>query len=170
MTNTLSKTLSILLAVMLGICLLLFVLMLIGTGNIDSDATFVLQMDQLGSILQYNMIWTYILFFVAALFAILFPLVNIFTDMKQLKNAAIFLVIGIVVFILAYLFADSSVVKFPNWTEFYAKLYPGTDSTEMMDKASSLSQKTGTGIIIMYILFAVAAVSILYAEVSKAFK
>lgn len=97
---------------------------------------------------------TYILFAVAAITAIVFPLLQTFSDFKKAKGGLIGFGILVVVLLFAYLVSPAETGL------FYEKhnISPAT------------SKLIGGGLVATYIVFAGVVISILYAEVAKWFK
>jgi tetrahydromethanopterin S-methyltransferase subunit G len=170
MSNTLSRIISVLLIVLLGISAILFVVFLYNTGKIDSDADFPQQMVQLGPILQYTIVWMYILIIIATLSALIFPLARTVTNPKALKNAIIPVIAIVVVGLLSYFLSSDQLVTFPESTAFYLDYFDKATPENVNEFAGVLSKKVGAGINAMYILLLLSILSIIYSEVSKVFK
>lgn len=99
--------------------------------------------------------WCYILFGIAALAAIVFPILNMVQNPKGAKNALIGVVALVVVFGLGYALAGSE--------EFFTH-----DGNLLADAATS--KKSEAGLIAFYIMGAAAIGAVVYAEVSKMLK
>lgn len=96
----------------------------------------------------------YGLLIIAALAAIILPLVNSFSNPKSLVKAGIGIAVLVVLFLIGYVLASDEV------TSKYTTLGVG----------EGISKFVGGALITMYILFIVAIVSIIITEVNKAFK
>ena len=99
--------------------------------------------------------WCYILFGIAAISAIVFPILNMVQNPKGAKNALIGVVALVVVFGLGYALAGSE--------EFFTH-----DGNLLADAATS--KKSEAGLIAFYIMGAAAIGAVIFAEVSKMLK
>ena len=99
--------------------------------------------------------WCYILLGLAAVSAIVFPLINMAQNPKKAKNALIGVVGLLIICGISYALSGSEV-------------HMDIDGIELADAATS--QKSEAGLIAFYILAAAAIGSIIFAEVSKMFK
>ncbi|MBX2958794.1 MAG: hypothetical protein KF732_02450 [Flavobacteriales bacterium] len=99
--------------------------------------------------------WCYLLFGIAAIAAIVFPLINMAQNPKGAKNALIGVVALGVVFALGYALASGE----ESFT---------IDGILLAD--SSTSKLSEAGLIAFYIMGAAAIVAVVYAEVSKMLK
>lgn len=151
----LSRVLSIVLGVLMGLSAIFTVLYFVEAISID-----------------FLLGWTYFLFGLTAVSAIVFPIVNLFTNLKSGKRALISVLLIGVLAIISYLLSSNEMVTWIGSTDFYREFYADVTSEweEIEALASSLSWKVGTVMISMYILAAVAIVAAIYSEVSKAFK
>lgn len=104
--------------------------------------------------INLGIIITYILLFVAVLAALLFPLIQTFSNLKAAKSGLIGLGAILVVFIISFLVSPAETGP------FYEKF--GISPT--------LSKAIGGGIVATYLFFIGAAVSIIYAQVVKFFR
>ena len=100
-------------------------------------------------------VWCYILLGIAAVTAIVFPLITMAQNPKGAKNALIGVVGLILICVIGYMMAgDETHVNY--------------DGTVLADAATSL--KSEAGIIASYVLLAGAVGVIIFSEVSKMFK
>ena len=100
--------------------------------------------------------WTYALFFLATIGAILFPIVGLATDIKKAKSTIMgVLALGVIIG-LAYVLASGAIPTFHNFEKF--------NITE------TISKNVGTALFATYLLGGIAIIGILYSEVSKSFK
>lgn len=99
--------------------------------------------------------WCYILFGIATLAAIVFPMINMVQNPKGAKNSLIGVVVLVVVFAIGYAMAGSE----ESFT---------IDGKLLADAATS--KKSEAGLIAFYIMGAAAIVAVIYAEVSKMLK
>ena len=133
-----NKLFSIILITLLGLSAILSVLFFLGAV---SEGILIM--------------WCYILFAIATLAAIIFPIINMIQNPKGAKDALIGVIALLVVCGIGYAFAGSE--------EFYTldgKLLANT----------SASKYSEAGIIAFYIMGAAALVAVVYAEVSKMLK
>ena len=103
---------------------------------------------------NYGIVLTYILLAVAALSALVFPIMHLIQHPKKAKEVGMSLAALLVIYILATLIASDEV------TAHFAKF----------DVTPTVSKQVGTGLIIFYILAAGALISAVYTEVSKMIK
>ena len=103
---------------------------------------------------NYGIVLTYILFAVATLTALVFPIMHMISHPKKAKEVGMGVAALLVVYIIATLIASDEV------TEHFAKF--NVTTTE--------SKQVGTGLIVFYILAAGALLSAVYTEVSKMLK
>lgn len=107
---------------------------------------------------DYALKWSYILLFIAALTAVLFPLVAIVTDFKAILRVLGVLAGAAVLILLSYFVLASE-------TPIDILGYTGTDNTNPV-----ALKWIDTGLFSTYIIFGVALLSILYSEVANLFK
>jgi hypothetical protein len=107
---------------------------------------------------DYALGWAYILFIIAALAAVLFPLISTVTDVKAiLQLLAILGAAAILVVFSYFVLASDTAISIIGYT--------GTDNTN-----PKALKWIGTGLYSTYIIFGIALLSILYSEVAKLFK
>jgi hypothetical protein len=133
-----NKLFSIILIALLGLSALLSILFMV---DVVSEGVLIT--------------WCYILLAIAAITAIVFPIITMAQNPKGAKNALIGVVALIVICALGY---------FMSGNEVHIDL----DGKLLADAATS--QKSEAGLIAFYILGAGAIGSIIFAEVSKMFK
>ncbi len=134
-----SKIISILSYVLLGLSALFFLLFWFDVIDVN-----------------IFIIWSYILFGIAAVSAIAFPLISLILNPKKAVRSLISVgVIGVLA-LISYLIASDSIPHFLGAQKF--------------DISATTSRLVGTGLWAMYILGIIAVLSILYTEVSKIFK
>ncbi len=134
-----SKIISILSYVLLGLSALFFLLFWFDVIDVN-----------------IFIIWSYILFGIAAVSAIAFPLISLILNPKKAVRSLISVgVIGVLA-LISYLIASDSIPHFLGAQKF--------------DISATTSRLVGTGLWAMYILGIIAVFSILYTEVSKIFK
>lgn len=156
MSNTLSKVLNIILGLLLAVTAVLTFLFYNANADVSPDASFAKQIEQLGIFLQYYLNWAFLLAGLAAVSAILFPVLGLIQHPRSGLIAIIALVIlgGIVLF--AYSMADDTVFNLPGYTG--------------PDNVPSRLKFAGTMLYTLYITAILAVLSILYSEIAKLFK
>ena len=138
MTDHLSTILSKGLYALLGISVLLVVLFFGGIWVTESAL----------------IIWSYLLLGIAAVAAVLFPIIYLVQNPKKAKGA-LFSVAGLlVIFGISYLIASAAVLN----------------SYEKFDIDGAISRRVGMGLIAMYILGFGAVGAIIYSAVSRLIK
>ena len=107
---------------------------------------------------DYALRWAYILLGIAAIASILFPLINIVTDVKViLRLLAVVGAAAALVLLSYFAFASDQSINILGYT--------GTDNTNPV-----ALKWIGTGLFSTYIIFGGAIVSILYSEIANIFK
>jgi hypothetical protein len=97
--------------------------------------------------------WAKVLFVIAAIFSLVFPLIFIFGNLKSAKRLGIVIIIGAVLLFISNRLASDELLNLIQYTG--PDNVPGTLKT------------VGTFIIFMYILGVVAILSILYSAISN---
>ena len=101
--------------------------------------------------------WAYILIAVTLLLAIIFPLIFMFSSVKNMIRTLGILVAAAVMVGVAYLLSSGAPIYIPG--------YEGTDNAN-----PNVLKYVDTGIFVTYFLIGLAMLSILYSEVAKIFK
>ena len=154
--SNISKITSIMLYTLMAISIILLIMFYKATSNIPVDTDFDTQMELYGSTLDMFIGWAYILMGIAAVAAILFPIVRMFTRPKEaVKSLLSFAVVAVVV-LIAYFLADDKVL--------HIVAYDGADNVPGTLKFA------GTMLWSAYLLIFGVIASILYVEISKIFK
>ena len=107
-----------------------------------------------------NVIYGYFLvaaiaFGLSALFAILFPIIQIFANPKDAIRSLIVVVGVVALWFVAYALSDNSFTP---------------DQLEKMETSANTSILVGAGLIYTYFVFGLAVLAIIYASVSSIFK
>jgi len=139
MAFNMSKIISIVLYVLLGISALLGILFYIKA--IDAELF---------------LIWTYILVCIAAVAAIVFPVILLIKNPKNTKKSLIGIIAVVVIIGIAYFIASDEILTLPGYTG--------------LDNVPSMLKFAGTSLFSMYILAIAAVASIFYVEIAKYFK
>lgn len=107
---------------------------------------------------DYALGWAYILFVIAAIAALVFPLISIVTDLKAvLRLLAVIGAAAVLILLSYFVFASDTAIDILGYT--------GTDNSDPVTL-----KWIGTGLFSTYIIFGVALISILYSEVANLFK
>ncbi len=137
MSEGLSKILNIVLYVLMGVSALLGILFYVGSVSEE--------------LLIY---WCYALFFLGAVSAIVFPIINMAKNPKGAKSALIGVVALVVVFGISYALGGDEM------TDKYTGFISGPEA----------SKRVSAGLISFYILAIASIVAAVYSGVSKLFK
>jgi hypothetical protein len=97
--------------------------------------------------------WCFMLFGVAALVAVIFPIIGMVKDFQKAKNSLIGVGILIVIFVLGYALSTEETYRV------------GESIVE-----GAVSRRAEAGLIAFYVMIVMAIVAIIYTEISKAFK
>lgn len=100
---------------------------------------------------NYGIIICYILLAVATLAAVVFPIIQVAQNPKNLKGALIGLGALVAVLAISYVLASDN-------------------NPSNMEISASAAKQVGTGLYAFYLLAGVAVVAVIYSEVSKLFK
>jgi hypothetical protein len=107
---------------------------------------------------DYALGWAYILLAIAAIAALLFPLISMATDVKAiLRLLAVLAGAAVLVIVSYFVFASDTTIDILGYT--------GTDNSDPVTL-----KWIGTGLFSTYIIFGLALLSILYSEVANLFK
>ena len=97
--------------------------------------------------------WCFLLFGVAALVAIIFPVIGMVKDFNRAKNSLIGVGALVVIFLIGYFMSTEEAYNIGE------RVVEGT-----------LSKRSEAGLITFYAMIAIAILAIIWTEVSKAFK
>ena len=152
MDNKIIKIISIILYVLMGVSIVLVALFYFGKVVPGTEGTNMEEPVITGKIL----VWAAILVIITAGLALIFPIINLVTNIKSAKRG-LFILLGVAVLIfIAYTLASNEVLSIPG--------YNGTDNIPGILKLA------GTGLFTTYILAGLAVLSILYSEIANYFK
>ena len=101
--------------------------------------------------------WAYILLLIAAIFALIFPIIGMFSSPAQLVRTSIGLVVVAGVLLGAYALGSGATIPIIG--------YEGTDNSN-----PQVLKIVDMGLLTMYFILGLALLSILYAEISRYFK
>jgi hypothetical protein len=114
----------------------------------------------MGSWINTNLVWAYILVAIGAGVAIIASLLHMFTDKKAARGGIISIIFLGLVALVAYLLASPEIPQFIGVDRFI------NDGT-LNERVAKL---VDTGLIATYILLALAILSIAFSSVSRLFK
>ncbi len=103
------------------------------------------------------LVWSYILVFITALLAIVFPLIHMFSNPSTMIRTLIILVVIAVVVGGAYMLGSQTPLDIPG--------YQGTDNSD-----PHTLKLVDMGLISTYFILGLTMLSILYSEIAKYFK
>ena len=151
--SKIGKIITILLWVLLIVSAVLIVSLMVNISENDADPT-------MGSWINSNLIWAYILMAIGAGIAVISGLFHMATDMKAAKGGLIALVFLAVIAVVSYLLASDSIPEFVGVTKF---INDGTLTT-------SVAKMVDTGLIATYFLLALAILSVVSSSVFRLLK
>ena len=151
--NKVGKIVTILLWVLIIVSAVLIVSLMVNISENEADPT-------MGSWINSNLIWAYILMVICAGIAILAGLFHMITDIHAAKKGLISLVFLGAVFVVAYLLSSETIPQFVGVQKF---INDGTLTPQV-------AKLVDTGLYAMYILLGLAILAILYSSVNRIFK
>jgi len=154
--SNISKITSVLLYALMAVSVILLILFYKATADIPAETDFDTQIEMYGGVLDTIMYWAYALFVLAAVAALVFPLVRMFTRPKEAVKTLISVAVIAVFVFIAYSLADNEILELPG--------YGGKDNVPGTLKFA------GTMLWTTYLLLFGVIASILYVEISKLFK
>jgi hypothetical protein len=141
---------------LMGISILLTVVFYLNTGKINSADPLAMQIAQIGQPLNVLIYWTYVLCFLAVVFAIGFPALQMISNPKSgLKALASLGILGLLMFV-AYQLGDGTIMDIAG--------YNGPDNIPTRLKMTDMI------IFSVYGMVVVSVIAVLYAEISKLLK
>ncbi len=147
------KVLNILLWVLLAVSAILVVSLMANLSDNDADTT-------MGAWINTNLSWSYILLGAATVIALVFALIQTFTDKAAAKNGLIALVCAAVVLGISYALASDAIPQFHGVDKF----------VEDGSLTNSISKWIGTTLYATYILLALPIIGIAASAVYRIFK
>jgi len=149
----LGKIVTILLWLLILVSGILIVSLMVNISENEADPT-------MGSWINSNLIWAYILMAIGAGIAIFASLFHMVTDINAAKKGLISILFLGVVFVLAYLLASDTIPQFIGVQKF---INDGTLTPQV-------AKLVDAGLYAMYILLALAVLSILFSSINRVFK
>ena len=147
------KIVTILLWVLLIISAVLVISMMVNISENEADPT-------MGSWINSNLVWTYILMVVGAGIAILAGIYHMATDINAAKKGLISLVFLAAIAVVSYLLASDQIPQFVGAQRFINEGILTPQVARMVD----------AGLYATYILLGLAILSIVLAPVTRLFK
>ena len=151
MSNIIRKIITISLYVLMGVSVLLMLIFYFGT---DVPGTADTPMRE-PVVTETILIWAYILVGLAIFAALIFPAIRMLTNPKNAKKTLIGLVGVAVIVFIAWQFSSDEVLPL---------------ATENPDNVPHVLKMAGTQLGTMYILLALAILSIFYTEIRNIFR
>jgi len=149
----LEKVLNIVMWVLLGVSAVLVVSLL---TNISDDLTD----PTMGTWINTNLTWTYLMLGASGILAVVFALVHTFTDKDAAKKGLMVLAFALVVTGISYVFASDAIPQFYGVEKF---VQDGT-------LTSSVSKWTDTALFASYILLFLSLIGIAASSLVRVFK
>ena len=152
MSSKLTRIINIILWILLGVSIVLVVLFYFGGTVAGTEGTNMYE----PKITEAFLDWAYIMVISTIVIALGFSIVNLVTHPKALKQS-VFIILGIgILIVVSYYLASDQILSMP-----------GYDGNENIPKTL---KNVGTGLVLTYILFGIAILTIVYSEVAKYFK
>jgi len=149
----LGRILTILQWVLVTISAILIISLVVNISDVESDPT-------MGSWINTNLIWAYILLAIGAGAAIISAILHTLTDKKAMKQSLISLGFLVVVTVISYLLASDAIPIFYGVDKY---INDGTLTPQ-------ISKWIGTGLYATYILLGIAILGMITSSVSRLFK
>ncbi len=149
----LDRVLTIILWVLLAVSAFLLVSMMVNITDNEADPT-------MGAWINTNLVWSYILLAIGAVFAVVFALFNTFTDKEAAKKGLLALGFAGVVFIISWVLSTDALPEFYGVEKFIA------DGT----LTNSVSKWIDTTLYATYILILLVIVATVFSSISRVFK
>ncbi len=147
------KIVTIVLWALIIVSTILLVSLFVNISEVDTDPT-------MGSWINTNIIWAYILVAIGAGVAIISGLLHMFTDKKAAKNGLISLAFLAIVTLIAYVLASPEIPQFVGVDKFIADGTLNEQVAKLID----------TGLYATYILLGLAVLSIASSSVMRLFR
>jgi DMSO reductase anchor subunit len=147
------RILTILQWVLVAVSAILVISLMVNISDVESDPT-------MGSWINTNLIWAYILLVIGAGAAILAGFLHTLTDKKAMKQGLLSLGFLVVIVVVSYLLASDAMPTFHGVEKYI------DDGT----LTPTISKWIGTGLFATYILLVIAILGMLASSVSRLFK
>jgi len=147
------KVLTIFQWVLLAVSAILIISLMVNISDVETDPT-------MGSWINTNLIWAYILLALGAGIALIAAILHTVTDAAAAKRSLISIGFLVVIAVIAYLLASDAMPTFHGVDKYIA------DGT----LTPRVSKLIGTGLYATYILLFLAILGMIVSAVSKLFK
>lgn len=147
------KIVTIVLWALIIVSTILLVSLFVNISDVDTDPT-------MGSWINTNIVWAYILIAIGAGVAIIAGLLHMFTDKKAAKNGIISLAFLAIVALIAYVLASPEIPQFVGVDKFIANGTLNEQVAKLVD----------TGLYATYILLGLAILAIASSSVMRLFR
>lgn len=155
-TGIAQKAGQILYWVLLAVSVTLIIAFYVKNGDVNTEDAFSKQMTDFGPILNYYVIWAYILVGLAVFFTVIFPITTMVTNPKSgLKTLASIAVLGLLLFV-GYQLADNTIMELPGYTG--------------KGNIPETLKLTGMGVYMMYFMLGGALLAMAFSAVRNIFK
>jgi len=140
----------IILGIIIVVTAVLLVSMMSNISNVAKD-------PKMNAWISTNLTWAYILLFLAGGLALIFALLQLFTDFKSAKGSLLGVGFMVIVVLSAYFLSSGDMPKFPGVQKFI-------DNGTLTPK---VSKWVDTGLITCYFLIGIAIISVLFSSLSR---
>jgi len=141
---------------LLAVSVVLIIAFYVKSGNVNTDDPFSKQIKEFGPILNYYVIWAYILVGLAVFFTVIFPIATMISNPKSgLKTLASIAGLALLLFI-GYQLADDTIMELPGYT--------GNDNIP------STLKLTGMGVYMMYFMLGGSLLAMAFSAIRNVFK
>ncbi len=147
------KIVTIVLWALIIVSTILLVSLFVNISDVDTDPT-------MGSWINTNLVWAYILVVIGAGVAIISGLLHMFTDKKAAKNGLISIAFLAIVALIAYVLASPEIPQFVGVDKFIADGTLNEQVAKLVD----------TGLYATYILLGLAILAIASSSVMRLFR
>jgi len=155
-TGIAQKTGQIFYWILLAVSVVLIIMFFVKSGNVNNDDPWSKQIAEFGPILNYYVVWAYVLVGLAVFFTVIFPITTMITNPKSgLKTLASIAVLALLLFV-GYQLADDTIMELPGYT-----------GSHNIPETLKLS---GMGIYMMYFMLGGALIAMAFSAISKVFK
>lgn len=142
--------------ILLAVSVVLIIMFFVKSGNVNTEDPWSKQITEFGPILNYYVIWAYILVGLAVFFTVIFPIATMVTNPKSgLKTLASIAVLALMLFI-GYQLADDTIMELPGYT--------GNDNIPGTLKL------TGMGVYMMYFMLGGSLIAMAFSAIRNIFK
>lgn len=142
--------------ILLAVSVVLIIAFYVKNGNVNADDPFSKQIIEFGPILNYYVIWAYILVGLAVFFTVVFPIATMVANPKSgLKTLASIAVLALLLFI-GYQLADDTIMELPGYTG--------------KDNIPSTLKLTGMGVYMMYFMLGGSLIAMAFSAIRNIFK